>query len=135
MSSDNQHSVQNEQQGIANNNTENTMNTYLPENGLTMEDKMKDIVPQEQETQNQSNGLEIDEFEMEHMSNIPDEMLIPEDMHDDDDEHEEHSAPVTSEIDYSKLSKEELVATAARLFNERAIDQLKPDFDAIKIHF
>lgn len=135
MSSDNQHSVQHEQQGIANNNTQNMMNTNLPENGPIMEDKMKDIVPQEQETQSQSSGHDIDEFEMEHMSNIPDEMLIPEDMHEDEDEHDEHAASITSDIDYSKLSKEELVATAARLFNERAIEQLKADFDAIKIHF
>ena len=135
MSSNNQHSVQHEQQGIANSDAENMMNTNLPENGPIMEDKMKDIVPQEQETQSQSSGQEIDELEMEHMSNIPDEMLIPEDMHDEEDEHDEHAASVASDIDYSKLSKEELVATAARLFNERSVEHLKADFDAIKIHF
>lgn len=68
---------------------------------------------------------------------LHEEVEIPEEMIDEDDNdeliHEEiHHAPST---DYSELSKEQLVETAAKLLNEKPIESIKADFESIKIFF
>lgn len=121
MESNNLNSVQDEQFSKAQENAENMQDaSQLTKNENTAE---------------KTNGSEHDEFEIQRPEEIvPDELLVPEELIEEEDE-DENAHLETPTIDYSVFSKEELVATAARLINEKPIESLKADFDTIKIQF
>jgi hypothetical protein len=78
---------------------------------------------------------EQDEFEIQRPEEVvPDELLVPEELIEEEEDVENDLFEAPS-VDYSTFSKEELVATAARLINEKPIETLKADFDIIKVQF
>jgi hypothetical protein len=65
---------------------------------------------------------------------LPEDLSVPEELTDDEEENEEGSVQESS-TDYSNISKEELVSAAEKLIKEKSVESLKADFDNIKIHF
>jgi hypothetical protein len=137
MESKHLHSVQDEQFSKAQEIAENTQENSLSEKSEVTADapinKLNDV-----DLQNQSPDVinEItEEIGIQHHEDIvPDEFLVPSELieEDENDDLGIHNQP---SIDYSVFSKEELVATAARLINEKPVESLKSDFDSIKIQF
>ena len=84
----------------------------------------------------QDTSHETDEFETKDESvELPEDLLVPDEMLDDEDEHVELHEQANASTDYSGLNKEELVKTAEKLLKEKPIESLKPDIDIIKIQF
>ena len=130
MESNNLHSVQDEQFGKNENAAETTQTSSPSSENSENESKVEDQKPLE--VTNNEETEAFDSHEVHHL--IPEELEIPDELSDesnivDDILHSEIN------MDYSSLSKEELVECAAKLLKEKSIEDLKADFDAIKIQF
>jgi hypothetical protein len=78
---------------------------------------------------------ETDEFEVTNSIILPEDLNVPEELLDDEDELHDTTHAEHSSIDFSNLSKEEIVVTAEKLLKEKSIESLKADFDNLKIQY
>jgi hypothetical protein len=122
MESNNLNSVQDEQFGKTITVAENTQETSPLTNEASASEK--------KDTPEGHDEFDVKQIEV----HVPDEMLVPEELIEDEEDAEIEPTENPS-VDYSIFSKEELVATAARLMTEKPIETLKLDFDSLKIQF
>jgi predicted XRE-type DNA-binding protein len=118
--------------------SENTQNTTLTE--MNLPTPIDEIIKKEQHSDEQQsniheNSIDTEDFVVSSSIILPEDLNVPEELLDDDDEIHETTHNEHPSVDFSALSKEEIVASAEKLLKEKPIESLKTDFDNIKIQF
>lgn len=94
---------------------------------------------QELKNQTESNietDQDSDEFEVKiEQVILPEDLQVPENLMDDEEEPAEGLHNENASNDYSTCTKEELIIIAEKFLTEKPVEQLKSDFDNIKIQF